>query len=1191
MKTTKKIFMTLAFILIYVNYFVAYAECAPKSFVDKWIYSDLPFEEDPADEFITEKKEINKLCMVESEEDVVEGFHELNVKLQELKEKEIARYGEEYVDWNWAFVSNRLLAWNGELIFTTNFQRRLVGHTDSELKKILQDENIWKDFQTEFEQMNRKFSVPLELSFRMDQKFADFCKETLGETNPNTLRYTINLIQDYSLLGDSKTALEMEKDLLPKIKKIFGARSSEVAEVFSLMANDYKILGNYRKSEEMLLKAIAINKELHGGKSSPELVANLVALVRLTNATPNSDAVIALDKAAKNLLDDDLYSDDDLYRLGYFHVKILNSPIHDMERLVNLSQVCTREDELIKSYRRDSYTKFIDSLFEQSENAKALGLYKSALTWNLVAMADCKMNLGNYHHKTLVSLCNLSDDYLTLNQTSDALALAQEALATSKKIYGDSHPCTIYAIHSLTNIYRKQEKYSEALAEDLKAYELCKKIFVKCSATEPLETMRTLADIADNYKGLKNYPLAIKYYEEFLAKCTLNNAHTPKIAEVRKNLAYIYNVIGEYQKTIQLYDFLREEDNFYSLNGLPIDGLTAAHSADVLGDALANVGKNAETSYIYSQEIIKIERVRLINTFATIENKRKWFAQTVPYYKKAAKFFVTQNENMDAFKAVELCKGRTLADQYNDLLAMYKGGLNEDDILKLRALKERISRYREDFNREFNQGSDALKFNLRVAQLELMDDYDKYAKQLGEKYPKYDEALDSGRINTGVRSDLFFTPEQMKTLIPHDHCYISFSVAKKDEESNTQANEILFFVVNDKGEVKSFSVTVDDEFFEQCELYHDLNSYSNIREMNRFDHKYLWRIGDKYLINRDRDNAPVVGAEQIKAKDDEDGSKWRELRQKICVELSEKFMPTLEKLTGNSTHWIISPDAELNLVPFETLLYRDKMLVEAVDVSYVPSLVVMNLMKEAGDKNTKLVNRKELFAMGDAIYNADAKTAQDSQQDFFKLFRGTSLDNIDIKSLQALKWNKLKSAALELDKVSPLFTNKEVLRQEQVTEKNLWNLNRAGELSKYKYLLFSTHGLFVPDMPEYSSIVLSQNFNDKDFDGYVTVGEWLAYNLNSDLVYLSACESGRGDYQAGEGIIGIPYALTVAGNKDTVMSLWKVKDNGATAEFISVVFKKLRDGKSEVTALNETKREFLKQNDPSIWAAFLLYGI
>lgn len=70
------------------------------------------------------------------------------------------------------------------------------------------------------------------------------------------------------------------------------------------------------------------------------------------------------------------------------------------------------------------------------------------------------------------------------------------------------------------------------------------------------------------------------------------------------------------------------------------------------------------------------------------------------------------------------------------------------------------------------------------------------------------------------------------------------------------------------------------------------------------------------------------------------------------------------------------------------------------------------------------------------------------------------------------------------------------------------------------------------------------------------------------------------------------FALTIAGNKNTVMSLWKVQDK-TTAEFVSTFFQKLSEGKSALVAINETKREFLKNpqyQNPAIWAPFLLYG-
>lgn len=140
----------------------------------------------------------------------------------------------------------------------------------------------------------------------MDKKILDLCEENLGKLEPSTLRHNLNLIHDYSLLGDSKTALAMEKNLLPKIKKVFGENSRENAEILSLMANDYEVLGNYRQSEQTLLKAIDINKKICGDESSPELVANLIALAKLTNAAPDSEITLILEKAAKNIPNDEL---------------------------------------------------------------------------------------------------------------------------------------------------------------------------------------------------------------------------------------------------------------------------------------------------------------------------------------------------------------------------------------------------------------------------------------------------------------------------------------------------------------------------------------------------------------------------------------------------------------------------------------------------------------------------------------------------------------------------------------------------------------------------------------------------------------------------------------------------------------------------------------------------------------------
>jgi CHAT domain-containing protein len=73
----------------------------------------------------------------------------------------------------------------------------------------------------------------------------------------------------------------------------------------------------------------------------------------------------------------------------------------------------------------------------------------------------------------------------------------------------------------------------------------------------------------------------------------------------------------------------------------------------------------------------------------------------------------------------------------------------------------------------------------------------------------------------------------------------------------------------------------------------------------------------------------------------------------------------------------------------------------------------------------------------------------------------------------------------------------------------------------------------------------------------------------------------------------LPYSLFVAGNKNTLLSLWPVDDD-ATAEFMKRFFTKLKAGSKQPDALTETKREFMLHptwSAPRYRAAFVLYGV
>ncbi|HYH94497.1 CHAT domain-containing protein, partial [Hyalangium sp.] len=110
-------------------------------------------------------------------------------------------------------------------------------------------------------------------------------------------------------------------------------------------------------------------------------------------------------------------------------------------------------------------------------------------------------------------------------------------------------------------------------------------------------------------------------------------------------------------------------------------------------------------------------------------------------------------------------------------------------------------------------------------------------------------------------------------------------------------------------------------------------------------------------------------------------------------------------------------------------------------------------------------------------------------------------------------------------------------------------------------------------------------------DSLVTALELAGLDLwGTELVVLSACDTGRGDVKLGQGIYGLRRALVVAGAETLVTSLWKVNDE-TTRMLMEGYYRNLLAGKGRAMALREamlTLRE--QQPHPHFWAPFITLG-
>jgi CHAT domain-containing protein len=152
---------------------------------------------------------------------------------------------------------------------------------------------------------------------------------------------------------------------------------------------------------------------------------------------------------------------------------------------------------------------------------------------------------------------------------------------------------------------------------------------------------------------------------------------------------------------------------------------------------------------------------------------------------------------------------------------------------------------------------------------------------------------------------------------------------------------------------------------------------------------------------------------------------------------------------------------------------------------------------------------------------------------------------------------------------------------------------KSADISGYKYLHLATHGIVHESKPELSRIFLSPDATE---DGSLYSGEIFGLSINADLVALSACETGLGKIEKGEGIIGLSRSLMYAGAKNMMVSLWQVSDASTSELMIEFYRQHLHHSTNMKFAddLRKAKLGLLKGDtyqDPYYWAPFVLIGL
>ena len=160
-------------------------------------------------------------------------------------------------------------------------------------------------------------------------------------------------------------------------------------------------------------------------------------------------------------------------------------------------------------------------------------------------------------------------------------------------------------------------------------------------------------------------------------------------------------------------------------------------------------------------------------------------------------------------------------------------------------------------------------------------------------------------------------------------------------------------------------------------------------------------------------------------------------------------------------------------------------------------------------------------------------------------------------ALRGGDWNDLPGTRVEASRIGNLFGEQAtVLADSSASEQKLDAIRRAGELKKYRYLHFATHGEGNNVRAFESALILAQDSLPKDplpkagepfINGQLSASEVLEFwKLDAELVTLSACETAVGSHGGGDGALGFAQAFLTAGSRAVCLSLWKVDDTATT---------------------------------------------
>ncbi len=287
--------------------------------------------------------------------------------------------------------------------------------------------------------------------------------------------------------------------------------------------------------------------------------------------------------------------------------------------------------------------------------------------------------------------------------------------------------------------------------------------------------------------------------------------------------------------------------------------------------------------------------------------------------------------------------------------------------------------------------------------------------------------------------------------------------------------------------------------------------------------------------------------------------------QKAISDLGKNLYDKILKkpLEGFDTKSLtIIPDGELHYLPFDLLQENESYLLHTTAIGYGNSLASLVELK-----NKEPASQNRLLA-------------------FAPMFDNTTIEELPEEQTRQL--GKLTYNDDEVNGIETLYDG-DIFMAGRAT---LTNFMMNAPL--FNVIHLATHASANDAYPDYSYLAFTDT-QDSTEGNILYIKDLYNTTLNADMVTLSACQTGIGKLQKGQGMLSLSKGFYYAGAKSLVNTLWKINDK-STVTLMEYFYKGLSEGKSKTEALRDAKLKYLKTTDddllrhPYYWAAFVVSG-